>query len=312
MAEGNSSEKPQPGDSLSPAVSLAGRELPALSPNLAQILDLTTSQPFPMDDCIRAFEADAGLSARLLRLVNSSYFGLPRRLATVGHAARMLGERGFKGLAVSLAAAAATPRATTPPFDIERFWRDSLMRALVARESIGPSKDGLGDEAFAGAMLQNLGVPVFAVIAPQEYAAVLKEYANSSASLSSLEEKAFGFSHSVMGARVVEQWRLPQRMAVAVARHHEAPTDAPANDPVARIVRAVQLSAILPSTSDDDVQLWGKSLRELRLHQPHVDWLVLAQKVDDAFGELSMLFLSSVSESLRLAQRWSAVDESGS
>jgi HD-like signal output (HDOD) protein len=299
MGEGEEAERRAPGG---PAWNLSGKELPALSPTLSAILDLTARDPFPMAECVRVFETDAGLSARLLRLVNSSYFGLPRRLASVGHAARMLGERAFKGLGASLAAAAAVPRPTTPRFDVELFWRDGLIRALAARETIR-SKDGLADEAFAAALLQNLGVAVLAVLFPVEYSDLLAKYGAADVSLSRLESDAFGTSHAEVGAKVVDQWRLPHRTATAIARHHEALASSSKDDPTARLVRAVQLSALIPSAAADD-ECWKKSLLTLQTAEPSVDWLQLAQCVDAAFSELSMLFLASAGEAIPLAERW--------
>ncbi|MCK6545741.1 response regulator [Myxococcota bacterium] len=186
-------------------------------------------------------EADPALAARVLHVVNSAFFALPRRVTNIVDAVRILGIRVVKDLALASEALRMFEKHLPPGFDFDDEARRAGATARVARRFAGSSAEA--PDAFTGGVLHDLGVLVLATLEPESFGACLREARDSGWSLALVERETERVSHARVGAYVLALWGLPYGLVEAVAWHHEgpAPEGAPrAADFVRLAVRAIE------------------------------------------------------------------------
>jgi len=193
------------------------RELPTPSAVLHEIWAVLDDQRASAASLAAVLSRDTALSARVLRLANSAYFGLPNPVSDVRAACVVLGFETVRALAVGVAALDGLSGAAGRVLDVERFWRHSMCVGTVARELA--RKMGLPDTgtAFCGGMLHDMGRLVLAVARPEECRELLRSEAPGSRER---EIAAFGASHEEVGLWATELWRFPTPLHDAVGGHH--------------------------------------------------------------------------------------------
>lgn len=160
-------------------------------------------------------ERDTALSAKLLQVVNSAFFGLPRRLSSIPEAVTYLGQSTIRDLILTLSVL-QTRRATTA-ISVGALQRRSLLTANIARRM---THGKLAEEAFVAGLLHDIGLLVLASELPQAHQQVVSMLQTGSTSLAEAEREVLGVSHEDLGAYLLALWGLPHAIVEAVAFHH--------------------------------------------------------------------------------------------
>ncbi|NOY29319.1 MAG: HDOD domain-containing protein [Planctomycetes bacterium] len=185
-----------------------------------QVMELTKDPDFEMGDVARCLDHDPALAASILRLVNSSYYGLSDPVMSLPHAVTYLGRRPLR-LAVLSFGLVKTLVSGAPAQFHQTYWKRSLTMAAAARKcaelSADPEADA--DTAFAAGLLADLGMLVLAQLETEQYVEIAKEPDHTMA-LVKQEREAFGFDHMLVGQRLLAKWELPTPLVDAVAAHH--------------------------------------------------------------------------------------------
>ncbi len=170
----------------------------------------------------RIVSGDAALVAKLLQLVNSSFFGIGRRVSSIEQTVALLGVVRIKGLVLQehLAAQFAPPRPVMH-FSMEDFWRHSILVAEIARqitrsEELDTERQ---DQAFTAGLLHDIGKLILACRQTDRYEQILGSV-QAGADLHEAERAAFGVSHAEIGAYLLRIWGIPDRIVEAVDAHH--------------------------------------------------------------------------------------------
>ena len=169
----------------------------------------------------RLIAQEPTLTAELLRVVNSPYFGHGKEVKTVQQAAVMMGMRAIRNLAVAHVVRATAEQLEVGGLDGVRFWEDSLRRAIAAR--VLAEEAGFEDplEAFTAGLLQDLGTLALAAKAPEHGAAFERVRGLPAASRMAEEQQLFGTDHAAFFGELAEAWGIPADLAAAVAAHHD-------------------------------------------------------------------------------------------
>lgn len=165
---------------------------------------------------------DMGMTAKILQLVNSAFFGLQRHITSAEDAVMFLGIDTVKALALSVAAFSSFDASQCPRFSIEFAQKHGTQVASISREiakSQQVSKAVL-DDSFVAGLLHDVGQLVFVAHHPDQYDRVLKEVAAGGATVSDIEKQVFGTSHAEVGSYLLWLWSLPDSIVEAVAFHH--------------------------------------------------------------------------------------------
>lgn len=209
-------EKVQPASSIRPA------DLPAPPKDAIRIVQ-TCAQP-DVDSRVLAeiVSKDPVLTAELLRVSNSAYFGLVSQVKSATRAVTVLGHRALRNLVLCIAMRDALRADSIPRFNLDRFWKDALRRAVSAR--LLSDIAGLdGDECFTAGLLQDFGLLVMLYLQPEQ----VRHWDTLSGADPEqrlvLEAEYFHATHDEVGYLLADNWELPADLAIAMGYHHAAP-----------------------------------------------------------------------------------------
>lgn len=174
--------------------------------------------------------SDVAISAKLLQLVNSSFFGLPQRVTNPTHAVSLLGMSLIKAMTLTAGVFFHAGFAPLDGFSIEHLVDHSLRVASLARmvTLAAGGNPALAEDAMLAGMLHDVGKLVLAMSLRDEYQTVLRRARDESAPVHLVEREHFGADHADVGGYLLELWGLPGAIVEAAALHHR-PDDSPAN-----------------------------------------------------------------------------------
>lgn len=216
--------------------------LPSLPSLYTQIMAEVRSSDVSMQKVGRIVARDPAMSAKILQLVNSSFFGLPRRIADPVHAVNLLGLETIKALVLTAEIFSIFDSRNLPAGYIEDLWQHSLCTGdLAVRIAKSESLNKVSqDHSQMAGLLHDVGKLVLAAWLPDDYAAVLKRVADEPRQgYITIEEIILGVTHAEVGAYLLGLWGLPDPIVDAVLHHH-APAGQ-AFDPLAAVCVADML-----------------------------------------------------------------------
>ncbi|MBP1152471.1 HDOD domain-containing protein [Methylocaldum sp. RMAD-M] len=198
---------------------------------------------------------DPALTARLLRLANSAFAGVPHKVETVSQAISLLGRDAVRDLVLATSVA-STFRGIPPHWvDMERFWLNSIACGVIARSLAFRCRIFENEPLFIAGLLHKVGRLVFYSCRPDQYRSVLELSERGEDAINEAEQRIFGFTHAELGAELLRNWRLPERLQRAVAHYLEpskAPADHRKNAALIHVASALA-SHIEPSVNLEDV-----------------------------------------------------------
>jgi putative nucleotidyltransferase with HDIG domain len=192
-------------------------------------------------------ERDPAMSAKVLQLVNSAYFGLARRVTSIAQAMMYLGSDTMKGLVLTSQVFSLIETRPVAGLSVERLQEHSLMTARLAKRLVAEPR--MADEAFTAALLHDIGQIALAVSLRDRFAEILRDARTSQRPIQDVEYERLGVSHAEVGAYLLGVWGLPFPVVEAVAYHHR-PGLVEAGD--RGILAAVHLADTLVEAGDDD------------------------------------------------------------
>jgi HD-like signal output (HDOD) protein len=168
---------------------------------------------------------DLGMTAKILQLVNSAFFGLARRVASPQDAVSLLGYDTVRALVLSAKIFSQVNLQRIPGFWLDALWQHSFSTSLFAR-AIGvgeklPRK--AQDEAFTAGILHDLGKLILAQNFPDDYTEAIAQSDRHNRPLWEVEIERFGASHAELGAYLLGLWGIGEDVVAAVAQHHQPP-----------------------------------------------------------------------------------------
>jgi HD-like signal output (HDOD) protein len=196
----------------------------------------------PPDVCIKIFELmesntasaqalgnvitrDPSLTARLLRIVNSSFYGFTRRIDTVSRAVTVIGTSELYNLVVAVAAITSFSRIPNFIVNIDTFWRHGVCCGIIARELARRCKVLHPERLFVAGVLHDIGNLIVYHRAPDTIRDLLLDAQGDETVLARQETRIFGFNHADVGALLLDRWQLPQEL-IGATRWHHAPAEA--------------------------------------------------------------------------------------
>ncbi|WP_339734371.1 HDOD domain-containing protein [uncultured Gimesia sp.] len=198
------------------------RAVPTL-PEVAQELSRLAGDPTASaQDMAHVAEADLGLAAQILRVVNSSFFGFSRQISTIPQAIVVLGTHGVRNIALGLTVSTLRPQLNTDSqlFDVDDFWRHSLSVAIGARQLARELVICDPEEAFLAGLLHDIGKLILIESCAEQYQELITAANTNNQPLHVLEETQLGFNHADVGFALCERWKIPDSVAYSVQNHH--------------------------------------------------------------------------------------------
>lgn len=217
--------------------------LPSLPTVGVQVLTLTRDPDVNLDQIAKVIETDPALSAKVLRTVNSSMYGLKTPCTTMRRALNFLGLSAVKSIVLGFSLVDSTRSCKGGTgFDISAHWRRSIFTAAAAR-TIAQRVGGCDpEEAFAAALFQDIGALAMFTALGESYTLAIAGEPDDHFAHTDMERAVLGFDHCEAGAGLANKWRLPDRY-VQVIQHHHNPDNADAD--ARQFVRIVSLGMLI-------------------------------------------------------------------
>ncbi|MDT4846929.1 HDOD domain protein [compost metagenome] len=208
------------------------RALPAMPRSVSDLLaEMNKEDPNPrrVGDLI---SSDPALTTRVLRLSNSAFFRVSRKIGSTDEAVALLGLTHVRSLV--MAAALGSSFKNVPGIDLKQFWRYSLRSAEIARSLASLLRQNEGN-AFTAGLIHGIGILIMHIAMPDEMGPLDMGTPPLDLQRASAEMAAFGYSYAEVGAGMVEKWQFPPEMVSALA-NQVSPFEGEAYDPLAGLL----------------------------------------------------------------------------
>lgn len=194
---------------LSQKLAAAVDRMPAFPKSVQKILELTRDVNCSPKDLVQVIDKDPVVMVKVLRVVNSAYYSLPKQITSINHAVVYLGFNTIKNLALSIAAIGILPAHNAAGFDGQQYLIHSLSTAGIAKQ-LALRLEGVDPmDCFIAGLLHDFGKVVFAQFMPEEFRKALETSQWNETSLHLALREIIGADHAVVGAMLLEKWRFP-------------------------------------------------------------------------------------------------------
>jgi HD-like signal output (HDOD) protein len=212
--------------------------------------DIARDERMTLSDVANLVSADSALAARVLQIVNSAFFRLPRRISNLEQAVSYLGFNAIRNLAMSVEVFSRWPGGDCAGLDLDKL--QVHVHSVAAGASALTTKTPIADDSMLAGLLHDIGYWVLAQECPQDLREAVKLAVARRIPLHAAETAIMGASHAEVGAYLLGIWGLPYPVVEAVAHHHQPERVPPAEfDVLASVVIA---HSLLPT---DDATVFG-------------------------------------------------------
>jgi len=251
--------------------------LPTLPSVASKLISMTQSLKTSATEVGELISKDQALTTRVLKLVNSAYYGFPKQITTVNHAVVILGFSRVKNIVLAASVFGIKSGKGPQRFDAVAFWRHCLGTAVCARTLSKELHRGEQEEAFVCGLLHDIGKVVLAQVSPGEYDQALELAEQKSCLIRDAEMEVFGLDHAEVGSWLVERWKLPPGVQTAIQRHH-SPRDTRKDRDTAFVVHLADIFARglqVGSGGDPGIPLIDDAVvRDLGINSDHFPVLI--------------------------------------
>ena len=235
---------------------------------------------------------DAGLTANILKLANSAYFGIPSKVGSVRQAVLILGLKRLVQMVIASCVSAIMDK-PVPGYDLPpgELWRHSIAVSVAAEGLVKELEMAAAEEIFTAALLHDVGKLVLGNFVKTNFSKI-EAALNQNVSFEAAEDMVLGTNHAHIGAQILTQWSLPSDNVNAVRWHH-TPESAAKNEPMLDIVHVANgLCLMIGIGAGNDGMQYKPSetvVERLGLAPCHLDkvasqTLQWATKLSDVFG----------------------------
>jgi putative nucleotidyltransferase with HDIG domain len=197
------------------------RDIPSLPTIVIDLLNCIDQDDAGAKTLAEKISLDQALTAKTLRIANSSFYGMPRKVATIQQAISILGFDSVRTLVASVAMLDSFSIKGGENLKMATFWQQSVCTAICAK-LLAKHMHADSGQAFVAGLLHDIGRLILVLSDPDRYADTLKYQQENKCHIRMAERKVLGFDHAEVGRELAELWRLPQSIQTAIGAHHEA------------------------------------------------------------------------------------------
>ncbi len=201
-----------------------------------RIIDLVEDPSSTAQDLNKLITNDPALCSRILKVVNSAFYGLPGQIGSINRAVVLLGLNAVKNIAIATSLAKLFRGGELcPTFSARDLWVHSTAVAAAAKLIADTASIGLSDEAFLAGLLHDVGIMVEMQAARHKLIEVFERLPGAKGTFIEVEDEVFGANHQDFGRALCERWKFPKSFGYVTGYHHR-PLEL---DPSSRTLTAV-------------------------------------------------------------------------
>jgi len=240
-------------------------ELPAMPGTVADVLQATSDPDVEMSDVSRLIEKDPAMAAKILKIGNSSYYGMKQFVGTIKLALVILGVREVRNIVLGISVFDSMKNDGVPPVVVQEVWNNSLVIAAVAKKLTSQLNLGLQGEEFITGLLADIGKMIPFREFKKDYAEIYRDHKHQPLALLDQERAEFGFTHADASTALATKWSLPPKLADSLWTQYpnvERPLGEASDDKLAAVIRIARLMSSEDFASPDalactmDAEAW--------------------------------------------------------
>lgn len=217
-------------------------QLPVIPTVLQEVIDSFNNPDLDSAELADKISKDQGLTAKVLKVANSSFYGLPRQVSSMREAVVVLGFNNIRSLVLSAGLLKAFPNAQSGSlFDRRAYWKRSFEVGVYAKALARHLRQDQ-EMAYMAGVFHDLGLLALDICLPEQFGAVLQQAGGNSTDLLAIEQTMLGFDHAMIGAEVSRRWNFPAPIEHAIRYCHF-----PEHMPLEKITAIVHVAASLVS-----------------------------------------------------------------
>lgn len=262
------------------AMLMNASSLPTIPVVAAKVMKLIEDENISVVEIVRVVEADPAVAACVLKIANSAFYGYQREIHTLPHAIMVLGFSTLKSLIV-----AASLKQVYKPYGLteKMLWEHSFGAGLAARIIAREAYQVNVEEAFLGGLFHDIGKSIMNFNDARRFLSVMQMSYNNKVSFEEAERQVYPYTHSEVGALVIQKWNFPEILTHAVRRHHSIHIDEDEDPVQARLTCVVALANLFCHKAGIGVREPAEGLELLQTFP--AQFLALDQKALDSLLE---------------------------
>lgn len=258
-------------------------QLPAL-PSLAfEVVEMVDNPKTSAQQLGKLISSDQALTAKVLKIANSPFYGFPRKISTIDFAIIVLGFDALKEIIISIALVSSLQKKADNYFNTKIFWDHSIAAGVIARRLARDIGYRVTGEVFVAGLLHDMGISVLNKYFHSEYHRIVDIAREMKLPFLEAEETVLGVTHAEIGSWLGERWNLPSHLVETILCHHN-PGNATINKELVAIVHCADIFAnrLVPERPnfDTDLEFNTEALKILKLDDENVLQEYLSQYSD--------------------------------
>ncbi|MDC8760091.1 HDOD domain-containing protein [Janthinobacterium fluminis] len=227
-------------------------DLPSLPVVVIELLSTMEQEDIDVHLLADKITLDQSLTAKTLRLANSSFYGMQSKVTSIQQAIAVLGFHSIRTLVTACSVTGGIAPLPGNRFDFQCFWRHSVATAVAAK-ALAPRLRQNAETAFTAGLLHDLGTLVLATRFPAQYEEVASWRRQHDCGSAEAERAVFGLDHAAVGSALAAYWKFPAAIQSAVALHHELREQDVVSLPLTIHVANILAHALDLSGQEDDL-----------------------------------------------------------
>jgi len=225
------------------------KDIPTLPIIVFELNELLQDPNTPITDISDIIEKDQAMSLRVLKLVNSAFYGIHKEVNDIGNAIVLLGFNTVRNAIVSLGVINSfSGIKALEGFDIRDFWKHSLAVAVVSKSLAEKTKIASPDSCFVGGLLHDIGKVILAQYFQDLFEKVWNAAKRENISFYEAEKKEISIDHGRIGAHLATNWELPENFIDVIRCHHDVRNDTESK----KMILIIYLSDIIVNSYNAD------------------------------------------------------------
>ncbi|RPH29589.1 HDOD domain-containing protein, partial [bacterium] len=244
---------------------------------------------------------DQALTAKVLKIANSPFYGFPKKISTIDFAIIVLGYDALKEIVISTSLIGSLEEESNGYFNSKAFWDHAIASGILARRLARDLSYRVNGEVFVGGLLHDMGISVLNRYFRNEYQRIVGIVRETDLTFLEAEESVLGITHAEVGGWLAERWNMPDHLVEAISLHH-TPGKAVRNPELVALVHCGDVFACrmkgMAAEFDKGIEFDHDALTRLQLGDP--------ARIEELIAAYSLLMQEDLA---RLAQTDSTPEE---
>ena len=262
-----------------------GQDLPSLPEIYLRVSEQLEDENTSVQQIGDTVQNDPAITTRVLKMVNSAYYGLPNQVSSIAQAVSLLGRERLKHILIGSVLRGVVSGHDNPAFSMQEFWQHSIKTAIIARylAKLMPQIEE-AEAMFTAGLLHDIGKLLLIRKFPDRMLAAEEYMIRKRVDILTAELSQLGLTHTTVGEALMQHWGLPQMLVDCASGHHEVVHDGPNRCATYLVYLASSLSQYVPPLDEqetlnilDDIENWDQgyvTLEQIASACQHADEMV--------------------------------------